>query len=414
MDFGKVRYFTHSSKTNCVFVDNQDSPLISINIWCKAGVSFEDNRKEGIAHFLEHMIFKGSNELMPGEFDYKIESLGGSSNASTGYDDAHYYVLIPPTNFIESLSLLTNLILFPEIDIKEFELEKGVIIEEINQQNDQPDEKLLNYFLKRVWESHSYGKSILGTKKKITSLNKNDIETFHSKQYSFKNTCIAIAGKLPKGIEKIIDNLEIKYKSQNNHIEKNNFQSKYRIRTGREEINLSNIEMSRILIAWQIPPAKEQRIILGFEVLATILSEGRNSKLVRPIKEELNLVESVYADINSGEYGGIFIIEACSIQENIKLVEDKINLVINEITSTNNIGKNDLIKALNIVRSNFIFNLETPSQLAAYFGNNLLWGRKNPIDKFEQNLDYWNDIENFKEIISYLSKDRFTLIANKI
>ena len=95
MNFGEIHYFTHSSKTKCVFVDNKELPLISIDIWCKAGASFEGDYKNGTAHFLEHMIFKGTHKIMPGEFDYKIESLGGISNASTGYDDAHYYVLIP-------------------------------------------------------------------------------------------------------------------------------------------------------------------------------------------------------------------------------------------------------------------------------------------------------------------------------
>ena len=75
MNVGEINYFTHSSKTRCVFVDNKDLSLISIDIWCKAGSSFEENDKNGTAHFLEHMIFKGSNELM-GEFDHKIESLG--------------------------------------------------------------------------------------------------------------------------------------------------------------------------------------------------------------------------------------------------------------------------------------------------------------------------------------------------
>ena len=158
----KVKYWNHSNKTKFVLVEDKNSPLISIDIWCKAGISFERKDNEGVAHFLEHMIFKGSNKLDPGEFDYKIESLGGSSNASTGYDDSHYYVLIPPENFEESFLLLTNLVLNPDININEFELEQNVVIEEIKQQNDQPEELLYNYFLIRLWKNHFYGKSILG------------------------------------------------------------------------------------------------------------------------------------------------------------------------------------------------------------------------------------------------------------
>ena len=139
MKVGDVNYYIHSSKTRCVFVDNKELPLISIDIWCKAGSSFEDVDKNGTAHFLEHMIFKGSNKIMPGEFDHKIESLGGLSNASTGYDDVHYHVLVPPSNFKESLALLTNIVIAPDFNPDEFIKEKGVVIDEIKQQNDQPE-----------------------------------------------------------------------------------------------------------------------------------------------------------------------------------------------------------------------------------------------------------------------------------
>ena len=163
MKVGEINYFNYSNKPKCVFVENKDLPLICIDFWFKAGSAFEESDKNGTAHFLEHMIFKGSNKLMPGEFDHKIESLGGISNASTGYDDAHYYVLIPNNNFKESLALLTNIVLSPNINNEEFNKEKNVVIDEIKQQNDQPDEKLYNYFLKRVWMDNYYS-SILCSK----------------------------------------------------------------------------------------------------------------------------------------------------------------------------------------------------------------------------------------------------------
>ena len=150
MNVGEIGYYTHSSKTKCVFVDNKELELISIDIWCKGGSAFEEVDKNGTAHFLEHMIFKGTHKIMPGEFDHKIELLGGLSNASTGYDDVHYHVLIPPNNFKESLALLTNIVVSPSFNIEEFKKEKGVVIDEIKQQNDHPDEKLFNYFLKKT------------------------------------------------------------------------------------------------------------------------------------------------------------------------------------------------------------------------------------------------------------------------
>ena len=412
MNVGDVNYYTHSSKTRCVFVDNKELPLISIDIWCKAGSSFEDVDKNGTAHFLEHMIFKGSNKIMPGEFDHKIESLGGLSNASTGYDDVHYHVLVPPSNFKESLALLTNIVVAPDFNPDEFIKEKGVVIDEIKQQNDQPEERLFNYFLKRVWLSPNYANSILGTEHSIKNLEINDLVKFHSKHYTTEKICIAIAGNLSEEIYKIFEKSDLSgIKESPNLINLKNKPS-LKIRNGRESVKFDNLEFSRIFMAWFIPNLNDQKNIIGLEILASILSVGRNSRLVKILKEDSNLVESVYVDVNAGELGGLFIMEASCESKDIDLVEKQINKTIDEISNCKVLALDEIKKAINIVKSNYIFNLETSTQLSSFFGNELLWGRKSSINNLESHLKYWNDLDNFKEITEYIRGDKFTLVAS--
>ncbi len=412
MNVGDVNYYTHSSKTRCVFVDNKELPLISIDIWCKAGSSFEDVDKNGTAHFLEHMIFKGSNKIMPGEFDHKIESLGGLSNASTGYDDVHYHVLVPPNNFKESLALLTNIVVAPDFNPDEFIKEKGVVIDEIKQQNDQPEERLFNYFLKRVWLSPNYANSILGTEHSIKNLEINDLVKFHSKHYTTEKICIAIAGNLSEEIYKIFEKSDLSgIKESPNLINLKNKPS-LKIRNGRESVKFDNLEFSRIFMAWFIPNLNDQKNIIGLEILASILSVGRNSRLVKILKEDSNLVESVYVDVNAGELGGLFIMEASCESKDIDLVEKQINKTIDEISNCKVLALDEIKKAINIVKSNYIFNLETSTQLSSFFGNELLWGRKSSINNLESHLKYWNDLDNFKEITEYIRGEKFTLIAS--
>ena len=413
MKVGEIYYYNHSSKPKCVFVENKELPLICIDFWFKAGSAYEESDKSGTAHFLEHMIFKGNDEIMPGEFDHKIESLGGMSNASTGYDDAHYYVLIPRDNFKESLALLTNIVLSPSINMNEFEKEKSVIIDEIKQQNDQPDEKLFNYFLSRVWKNNNYGKTILGTEKDVQSLEIIDLENFHKSFYHMQNFCVAIAGNLSKN--KFEEYYDCNFSFLDN-VETAQLKEKQELilisRTGREEINFNNIQFSRIFIAWGIPSLKNQRINIGFEILSSLLSVGRNSRLVKSLKEEKNIVQSIDVEVNPGELGGLLIIEACCDYKNLKNVEEEINEVIEELISLKNLSLNELRKAINIVKSNYLFNLETSTQLTAFFGNELLWGKKNSITDLNNHLEYWSYLNNFKEIIKYLSRDKFTLIAS--
>ncbi len=418
MNVGDINYYTHSSKTKCVFVDNKELPLMSIDIWCKAGSSFEEVDKNGTAHFLEHMIFKGSKKIMPGEFDQKIESLGGLSNASTGYDDVHYHVLVPPTNFKESLDLLTNIVVSPNFNPDEFIKEKGVVIDEIKQQNDQPEERLFNYFLKRVWLSPNYANSILGTEQSIKKLEINDLKRFHRKHYTTEKICIAIAGNLSGDIYKIFEKSDLSeinktqiYRDSNLINLKENKPS-LKIRNGRELIKFSNLEFSRIFMAWFIPNLNDQKNIIGLEILASILSVGRNSRLVKILREDSNLVESVYVDVNAGELGGLFIVEASCEEKDIYLVEKLINKIIVEISNFKALTLDEINKAINIVKSNYIFNLETSTQLSGFFGNELLWGRKSSINNLESHLKYWNDLENFKEITKYIGVDKFTLIAS--
>ena len=412
MNVGDVNYYTHSSKTRCVFVDNKELPLISIDIWCKAGSSFEDVDKNGTAHFLEHMIFKGSNKIMPGEFDHKIESLGGLSNASTGYDDVHYHVLVPPNNFKESLALLTNIVVAPDFNPDEFIKEKGVVIDEIKQQNDQPEERLFNYFLKRVWLSPNYANSILGTEHSIKNLEINDLVKFHSKHYTTEKICIAIAGNLSEEIYKIFEKSDLSgIKESPNLINLKNKPS-LKIRNGRESVKFDNLEFSRIFMAWFIPNLNDQKNIIGLEILASILSVGRNSRLVKILKEDSNLVESVYVDVNAGELGGLFIMEASCESKDIDLVEKQINKTIDEISNCKVLALDEIKKAINIVKSNYIFNLETSTQLSSFFGNELLWGRKSSINNLESHLKYWNDLDNFKEITEYIRGEKFTLVAS--
>ena len=412
MNVGDVNYYTHSSKTRCVFVDNKELPLISIDIWCKAGSSFEDVDKNGTAHFLEHMIFKGSNKIMPGEFDHKIESLGGLSNASTGYDDVHYHVLVPPNNFKESLALLTNIVVAPDFNPDEFIKEKGVVIDEIKQQNDQPEERLFNYFLKRVWLSPNYANSILGTEHSIKNLEINDLVKFHSKHYTTEKICIAIAGNLSEEIYKIFEKSDLSgIKESPNLINLKNKPS-LKIRNGRESVKFDNLEFSRIFMAWFIPNLNDQKNIIGLEILASILSVGRNSRLVKILKEDSNLVESVYVDVNAGELGGLFIMEASCESKDIDLVEKQINKTIDEISNCKVLALDEIKKAINIVKSNYIFNLETSTQLSSFFGNELLWGRKSSINNLDSQLKYWNDLDNFKEITEYIRGEKFTLVAS--
>ena len=411
MELANVKYWQHPSKINCVFVEEIYSPLISIDFWCKAGISFEGKDKFGLAHFLEHMIFKGSKLIEPGEFDLKIETLGGFSNASTGYDDVHYYVDIPPSNLEEALSLLTNLILFPNLNEKEFDLEKKVIIEEILQSQDQKDELIFNLFLKSIWLDHPYARSILGKEENINEIELIDLYNFHKQNYIPINSCIAVAGKLPNNYLEIFKKCELGESRKNLTDSKLIFIDHKSARTGKEIVFLKDIKFSRIFMAWQIQSSRNQKYILGYEIISSILSDGRNSILNKNLKEDRQIVESIYSGIHPGEFGSLFIIEASLKKENLQKVENLINNLLQQLLTTSNLN-NKIKKAIRIVKSNYIFNLETSSQISYYYGNHLLWGRVNPQIELNNNFKYWEYAENLRMLMKFLIQNKFTFIVH--
>jgi len=414
MDLANVKYWKHPSKTNCVFVEEIESSLVSIDFWLKAGISFEEKNKAGVAHFLEHMVFKGSKLLEPGEFDLKVETLGGICNASTGYDDVHYYLDIPPSNLEEGLSLLTNLVLFPNLDEKEFDLEKKVVIEEILESQDQKDELIFNFFLKSVWLDHPYANSILGKEENINELKLTDLKDFHNKYYIPSNSCIAFAGKLPKNHLEIFKNCELSEFTDKLIDSTQILIDNKTIRKDKEIAFFKDIEFSRIFMAWHIPSSKNQKYILGYEIISSILTNGRNSLLNKFLKEDMQIVESIYSGIQHGELGSLFIIESSLERENLKKVEEIINDLLQSLLTVSNLNQK-IEKAIRIVKSNYIFNLETSSQMAYFYGNNLLWGRLNPQIELNNNFKYWENTENIKSLTKFLLEDKFTFIAqNKL
>ena len=123
-----------------VQIDLPQAPVVCLDLWCRAGSAGEKAEESGLAHFLEHMVFKGSEQLEAGEFDLKVEALGGNSNAATGFDDVHYHVLMPPQAAPQALDLLLDLVLQPRLDPSDFAMERQVVLEELAQSEDQPED----------------------------------------------------------------------------------------------------------------------------------------------------------------------------------------------------------------------------------------------------------------------------------
>ena len=405
----KVNHWSLPNGATCVVADIEHSTLTCIDFWCKGGSLCEMKDEEGIAHFLEHMIFKGSKDLKEGEFDLKIESLGGSSNAATGLDDVHYHVLVPPEKIEEGLKLLLELLLFPKIEEEAFEMEKEVVLEEIAQNIEQPDEIIYMKLLKECLTPHRYSKPILGDEKTIKSINPKQMKLFHKNHYVGNNCTLCIAGKLPEKIYSIINNSKLKELKPTS--EGINISNKTSFHKGYKKVTIPRLEGGRILKAWELPSANEQILILGAEIAATILCEGKSSLIVKELREEKRIIESIDIDLQILEKGGLILLDISCTQKSIKIAENEINNILNKLTR-NSVSNKDLERAKKLVINNIYFGLELSTQIASTLGSHALWGRHQSILQSINDISYWT-YDRLNELIFPLfnPENAFTLIA---
>ncbi len=405
----KVNHWTLPNGATCVVADIEDSTLSCIDFWCKGGSLYEKKDEEGVAHFLEHMIFKGSRNLKEGEFDLKIESLGGSSNAATGMDDVHYHVLVPPEKIEEGLSLLLELLLFPEIKKDAFNMEKEVVLEEIAQNIEQPDEIIYMKLLKECCSPHRYSRPILGDKESVKNIISKQMKLFHKNHYIGKNCTLCIAGELPKEIYSIINNSKLNKLKK--IAVKSNINNDITFNKGYKKEAIPRLEGGRILKAWELPPAKEQILILGAEIAATMLCEGKSSLMVKKLREEKRIIESIDLDLQILEEGGLILLDVSCPLKNLQIADSEINKLLKEL-SKNKFTDKELNRAKKLVKNNIYFSLELSTQIASTLGNQALWGRHQSILQSINDLPYWTTKRLNEQIFPIFNPENsYTLIA---
>lgn len=358
-----------------VLVDRPDAPLVCVDFWCRAGSAAETAAESGIAHFLEHMVFKGSTHLDPGVFDRRIEALGGSSNAATGFDDVHFHVLIPPEGAQEALDLLLDLVLEPRLDRAEFQMERQVVLEELAQSEDQPEEVALQHLLGLACPDHPYGAPILGRRERLLEHDPERMATFHSRTYAAGGCALVLSGAL--GAHDWITPLQSSRLGALSPLGVCDPPPPLLLQPERQRLSLPRLESARLLMAWQLPPANDLEAITGCDLLTTLLAEGRRSRLVARLREELRLVESIDLDLHVLERGSLALLEAVCEPEQLPATRQAIEEVWTTLMAEP-VTAAEWSRTTRLVGNGHRFSLEAAGSVAALVGNQVLWDR--PLD----------------------------------
>ncbi len=344
------------------------TPVVVADIWVKAGAIAEPAAWSGMAHFLEHMIFKGSPNVMAGEFDWLIESTGGVANAATSYDYAHFYLTTAAPHLEHTLPCLADILLRANIPDDEFIREREVVIEEIHSSHDDPDYLGFQALCQNTYQRHPYRRSILGEKELLLEHTPNQMRCFHRTHYQPENMTVVIVGGIGQEQALTIVNENFSDFNVPSECPLTIVESELpAIAIRRQELNLPRIEQARLMMAWICPGSESLEEAIALDLIALILNGGRSSGLVRELREERQLVLDIDCGLSLQKDSSMFTIGALLATENISLVEkmicDRLNLLQDHL-----IPETEINRAKRQLVNDYIFSTETPSQLASVYG----------------------------------------------
>jgi len=344
------------------------TPVVVADVWVRAGATNEPVAWSGMAHFLEHMIFKGTDQLPPGTFDATIETRGGMTNAATSHDYAHFFLTIAAEGLADTLPCLADLLLHATIPADEFVRERQVVLEEIRQAQDDPDWLGFQAMASLVYQNHPYGRSVLGTADILSQRSPEEMRCFHQAHYQPDNMTVVITGGVP--LDPTLEMVKHAFRA---------FATPTPCPTAepvvtpvirgihREVLRLPRLEHARLMLAWMGPGVEKLTEAFGLDLLAVILAEGRTSRLVRELREERQLVLDIGASFSLQKDCSLFTVQAWLGAEHLDRVEaiicDRIAALAEHPPSAA-----ELQRAKRLICNDYAFSTETPGQLAGLYG----------------------------------------------
>lgn len=329
---------------------------ISIGFWIGSGSRYENSLNNGVSHFIEHMIFKGTINRSSKQIAEEIESLGGQINAFTGKEATCFYVKLLDEHFETGLDVLCDMIMNPKFSSEDIEKEKGVIQEEINMYEDSPEDLVIDMLSRVTWKDDMLAYPILGTSETLKNFTRESILEYYDRIYVPENMVISIAGNFKE--EELIGKLEERLSDWKKEAE--------------GLMKLSSPQMDRN-IAVKSKDIEQVHLALNFNgiklgdedlyallVVNNYLGGGTSSRLFQTLREEKGYVYTIYSFpssyMNAGTYTIYLALNEQYIQDAAKLIKRELNEL-----AQNKMTEEQIKKAKEQLKGNYILGLESVS-----------------------------------------------------
>jgi predicted Zn-dependent peptidase len=291
---------------------------VSIGIWVKTGSRDEDLQWNGISHFIEHMVFKGTKHRTAEDIARQVDSIGGNMDAFTAKECVCFNVKVLDEHLPVAMDVLGDLVLNPVFDVQDISRERGVILEEIKMDEDNPDYLVHEIFTQNFWKDHPLGKPILGTKETVKRFDRDPVMDFYGQRFAPGNLIICAAGNLKHAqfVEVVAKHFQ--------HIKpmKNGFHSPQPKIVPRIILrNKKALEQVQICVGVPSHPIAHQRRHASY-ILNTLLGGGMSSRLFQNIRERQGLAYAIYSDLSPYRDTGCLSVYAGTSRESaVKVVQ---------------------------------------------------------------------------------------------
>ena len=368
-----------------IVLAHKEGMMVNVSSWVKTGSINEDDTNNGISHFLEHLMFKGTHTYKVGEFDRMLESKGAIVNAATWKDYTFYYITLPKginnENFKLAIDLHADMMMDPVFPSEElgapFDIndnsvtdkrERHVVIEEIRMRKDQPWTKVYNQCNYNMYHSHPYKRDVIGTPEIISRLTREDIDKYYRTFYTPENLTTIVVGDFDH--ESVLNTICEKFnfpdrlpsKTIESGVDKPVQETKY-IETA------SNVGTSYMMFGWLGPKACELKESICLDLISLIFGDGSSSRLQQNLIEKLP--EKIFNIVGTEHYqfkdGNNFFIQA---NFNPEAKDRAIELIKKELSGLldNRITEEELSKAKKRTKSRFAYAAETVSEIGETIG----------------------------------------------
>lgn len=352
-----------------ITIPTQDSPATTVLVLVEVGSNYESAKDNGISHFLEHMIFKGTAKRPTAlAISHELEGLGANYNAFTGNEYTGYYAKVEARHFDRALDIVSDMYMNPRFNEAEIEKEKGVIIEEIRMYNDLPHRKVQDNLEELLYGDQPAGRNIAGSEETVRSFGREDFVRYRGEHYTPESTIVILSGNFDESSS--VAQVESAFAGLGINNNKHSRQGKDPVTESQSKpafhIESKETDQTHIAIAFRTVPVLDRRTP-AIRLLASVLGAGMSSRLFQKLREEMGVCYYVRAEAGSAtDHGSLNIsagVDNSRVEEVTEVLLEECERMKAEL-----VPESELRRVKDFLIGSMMLSLETSDALAEFYG----------------------------------------------